>query len=85
MRDTHIARITWEEIDGAKAYPNSPSGGAINAGFLGLWASGARWAYMHAYRKSLWIAGVAVARETGDTLAMRPGPVAAYAQRNAPN
>lgn len=71
-------------IGGATAYENSPDGGSITAGFLGLWASGARRAYMHAYRPPLELTGLAVARESQTVLAVRPGPVAAYAQAQVP-
>lgn len=71
-------------IGGATAYANSPSGGSVTSGFLGLWASGARWSYMHAYRRPLELAGLAVGKETVATLATRPGPVRAYAQGTAP-
>lgn len=71
-------------IGGATAYANSPNGGATTAAFLGLWESGAGWIYMHAYRRPLEMAGVAVERESGDTL-VRLGPVSKYAQGSAPN
>lgn len=83
LSQTHIKGHSLR-IEGATAYANSTSGGAINAGFLGLWASGARCNYMDAYRRSLELAGLAVSRETGVVLATRPGPVGTYAQDAAP-
>lgn len=38
---------------------------------------------MHAYRRPLELAGLAVAREEGEKLAIRPGPLGAYAQGTA--
>lgn len=70
-------------IGGATAYAKSPEGGSITAGFLGLWASEARWTHMHAYRRPLELAGLAVARETGAKLAVTSGLVGSYAQGNA--
>lgn len=47
---------------GATEYANWPEGGSITPGFLGLWSSGARWRYIHAYRRPLEMTGLAVAK-----------------------
>lgn len=72
-------------IGGATADENSPNCRLITVVFLCLWASGARLAYIHVYRCPLELAGLAVARETGADLAVRPGPVGAYEQGQTPN
>lgn len=68
----------------ATAYANSPEDRSIMAEFTRLWASGARWAYMHDYRRPLELSGLAVARETVVVLAVRPGLVSAYAEGKEP-
>lgn len=49
-------------IEGATAYANSSEGGALRAGFMDLWTSGARCKYMHAYDRPLEMAGFAIGR-----------------------
>lgn len=68
-------------IGGATAYCNSPNGGEIVAGYMGLWVSDAKYAYFHGCNGLLEKAGYSIAREVGDTPAVRPGPVSTYARR----
>lgn len=69
------------QIGGATAYANSPEGGDLIAGFMGLWLSDSKYSYMHACVGRLHRASLSVGREKGDDIAMRPGPVNAYAPR----
>ena len=73
---THSLRI-----GGATAYANSPSGGELCASMMGLWRSAARNRYLHAGEQWMERAGTAIGRETGQTMAGRPGPVAGYSGR----
>lgn len=56
------AFIKWQSlrIGGSTAYANSPEGGTLTPGFIGLWTSGARRQYLHAYEKPLDRAGPAI-------------------------
>lgn len=52
-------------IGDATTYANALEVVSTTAGFLGLWASNAIWAYVHAYRRLLELRGLAVAEEAG--------------------
>lgn len=60
------------KIGGATNYAETPEVGLITAGILGLWASRARWSYMHSYQRPLELAGLAVARESGVEVVVSP-------------
>lgn len=49
-------------VGGAAAYANSPSGGAMVAGFMGLWKSKAQLDYMYACRPTVEATGVEIGR-----------------------
>lgn len=72
-------------IGGATEYANTPEGCSITASFLDLRVSRAGCSYMHAYWSPLELAGLAVERESGVELAVRPGPVGTYAQGKDPS
>lgn len=70
-------------IGGATAYVNSGPDDCATAGFMGLWASSAKWRYMHAYQETLERVTLQVGRQIEGTLAVTPGPVANYANGTA--
>lgn len=72
---THSLRI-----GGATAYANSPEGGEIFSEFVGLWTSSSKLDYLYACSLRIEAAGIAIARERGMEIAVRPGAVARYAQ-----
>lgn len=75
-KGTHSLRI-----GGEKAYINSPAGGELVAGFMGLWLSGSKYDYMHAARDRRETAGNAKARENGTSLVFRQEPMSCFPNR----
>lgn len=67
---THSLRI-W----GGTVYANSPSGGELYDGFMGLWRSEARLDFLHACAPRLEADGVLIGRESEMELAEKPGAV----------
>lgn len=71
-------------IGGATAYANSAEGGALTAGFMGLWASGSRWTCIQAYERPLERAGVDIGIESIMKLSKRTAVLGTYAAGLAP-
>jgi len=65
---------------GATAYANTPFGGSLAAGFMGLWSSEAKNRYFHGCCEYLESTGDIVAGLRTQELALRPGPVDSYAR-----
>lgn len=70
--NTHSLRI-----GGATAYANPPNGGALG-GIHGLWFSNANYDYLHAAQAKFESAGNVIAREKGESIVTRAGPVRSY-------
>lgn len=68
----------------AFAYAKFIAARTNKVGFMGLFTSGALWDYMHAYEEVLWNECLAIGREIGDALAIRPRAVSWYAQGALP-
>ncbi len=66
---------------GATAVANDDAGGSLTAGFMGHWASNAKFGYMFALRQKVERAALAIGRAHRDAgpVAVRPGPVNSYA------
>jgi len=79
--DTLAAGLHSLRRGGATAVANDTAGGALTAGFMRHWASDAKYQYMYALRQNVERAALSIGHahtETGP-LALRPGPVSAYA------
>lgn len=66
-------------IGGATAAANDPTGGDMVAMFMGFWVSKSRFRYTWALRDRIERTSMSMACGVGGELAVRPGPVAAYA------
>jgi len=65
---------------GATSVANAEDGGSLTAGFMGHWASDAKYGYMFALRQRVEGAALLIGRahrEAGP-VAVRPGPVSCY-------
>lgn len=72
-------------VGGSIAYANSPNGGELVAGYMGLWTSKAGDGYLRAGSQVLELAGWSIGLEVGDACVLRPGAVYIYAGRSKTN
>ena len=75
MDDSQVRR------GGASTVANVDCGGPLTAGFMGHWASDAKYGYMYALRQKVERAAFAIGQARLDLgpVAVRPGPVRLYA------